>query len=199
MNSKDDKTFTQSELDEIISKRVSREQEKYADYADLKSKVDGYAKLLEEQRIANMTDIEKAQELAKTKETEAETLRKELEGLKDVMRKSRIEGEFAKAAQKAGIEYVDAAMKLADLSAVEVTEEGVKGIDEVVKGLVKTNPFLLKPKAEQKLIGAVSTKQQKANDKSPQELLAIASEKARKSGSMKDKIAYIQLKKNLGL
>lgn len=36
----DDKTFTQAEMDSIIEGRLARERQKYADYDDLKEKME---------------------------------------------------------------------------------------------------------------------------------------------------------------
>lgn len=60
-----EKTFTQTELDEIIAKRIERERKKYADYDDLKSKITEYEKQIEEKRLAEMSEKERAKEIAK--------------------------------------------------------------------------------------------------------------------------------------
>ncbi|MDD6666715.1 MAG: hypothetical protein PUE58_01900 [Lachnospiraceae bacterium] len=65
-------TFTQEQVDAIVKDRLSRERDKYKDYADLKSKAAEYDK----QQEANKTELQKAQE-------QAESLKKELAGLKE--------------------------------------------------------------------------------------------------------------------
>ena len=66
-----ERTFTQAELNQIVSDRLTREQAKYADYADLKAK----AAKLDEIEEANKTELQKANE-------RAEALQGELDGLK---------------------------------------------------------------------------------------------------------------------
>src|SRR5699024_11170633 len=65
-----ERTFTQAELDEIIAKRIERERNKYADYEEIRKKVDQYEKEAEERRLAEMSEKEKAEELAKKYEEE---------------------------------------------------------------------------------------------------------------------------------
>jgi hypothetical protein len=51
-----DKTFTQAELDRVVSDRLRRERDKYSDYDDLKNK----ASKLDEIEQQNQSEIEKA-------------------------------------------------------------------------------------------------------------------------------------------
>lgn len=67
------KTFTQAELEAILSDRLKREREKYKDYADLKKAAEEYQKLRESQ----MSEQEKLQ--AKLAEYERQLLEKERE------------------------------------------------------------------------------------------------------------------------
>ena len=66
-----EKTFTQAELDSIVSDRLQRERSKYADYKALKEKAEAYDKFTE----ANKSELEKANE-------RAAALQKELDDLK---------------------------------------------------------------------------------------------------------------------
>ena len=65
-------TFTQEQVDAIVKDRLSRERDKYKDYADLKNKAAEYDK----QQEASKTELQKAQE-------QAESLKKELAGMKE--------------------------------------------------------------------------------------------------------------------
>lgn len=123
------KTFTQEELDKIVADRLARERkkaEKYSDYDDIKSK------LSEQERLA---------EAAKKHEEEKQALASELEKVRGEIQKERITNEFIKAAT-GKVAYVDAALKLVDLSTVKVEDGKVTGMDEVVENLLKANPFL---------------------------------------------------------
>lgn len=65
------KTFTQDELNAIVSDRVKRANEKYADYEDLKKKATRFDEIQE----ANKSELEKAQEKATALETELNALK----------------------------------------------------------------------------------------------------------------------------
>lgn len=67
----EEKTFTQAEVNQIVSDRLTREQAKFADYTELKAK----AAKLDEIEEANKTELQKAHE-------RAEALQGELDGLK---------------------------------------------------------------------------------------------------------------------
>ena len=66
------KTFTQSELDAIISDRLKRERDKYADYETLKEKARRFDEIEEESK----TELQKAHEKAEKLESELTQLRK---------------------------------------------------------------------------------------------------------------------------
>lgn len=60
------KTFTQSELDQIISERLKREREKYADYDELKGKAEKYDQSVE----AGKSEMQKANEAIENLKTQ---------------------------------------------------------------------------------------------------------------------------------
>lgn len=78
-----DKTFTQTELDQLIKERLERERKKYAGFDDLKAK----AAKLDEIEAAKKTDEEKA--LAKLKELEDKIAEKEAAILKAELREKK--------------------------------------------------------------------------------------------------------------
>lgn len=67
-----EKTFTQAELDAIISDRLKREREKYGDYDALREK----ATRLDEIEEASKTELQKATERAEKLESELTQLKK---------------------------------------------------------------------------------------------------------------------------
>ena len=83
------KTFTQAELDAIVADRLSREKSKYADYADLQKK----AKLYDEAKENEKTELQKAQEKSKK-------LEEELNSLKEA---DKIRGIHEKVAKEKGV------------------------------------------------------------------------------------------------
>ena len=70
-----EKTFSQSELDAIISDRLKREREKYVDYESLKEK----AAKLDEIEEASKSELQKATERAAQLESELTQLRRDAE------------------------------------------------------------------------------------------------------------------------
>lgn len=195
----DEKTFTQSELEDIISKRLERERKKFQDYDDIKKKASEYEKELEEKRLAELSEKERAEEIAKKAEEEKSGLANELEELRQSVKQEKINNEFIKLATNANIQYIDDALKLADLSAVNVNEEGkVEGVDTVIESLVQDKPFLVATKKQTKPIGESTNSNQDTSDKTADQLLKEAAEKAKNSNRIEDKIAYSQLKKQLG-
>ena len=67
-----EKTFTQAELDAIVSERLSREKKKYEGFEELKEK----AKKFDEIEEANKSELEKATERAKALEEELNGMKK---------------------------------------------------------------------------------------------------------------------------
>lgn len=68
----EEKTFTQAELDAIVSDRLKRERSKYEGFEDLKAK----AAKLDELEEANKTELQKATERAQALENELNGLKK---------------------------------------------------------------------------------------------------------------------------
>ena len=77
------KTFTQDEVNHIVSNRVK----KYADYDELKKKADMFDQIEE----ANKTELQKAQDRANSLQTELDALKKasELRDLRDEVSKAK--------------------------------------------------------------------------------------------------------------
>lgn len=194
----EEKTFTQAELDEIIGKKVGKLKSRYADYDEVKAKASEYEAKLEEQRLADLTEKERAEELAKKFEEEKSELQAQLDALRKQSEQEKIRNEFIKVASSAGITYIDDALALSDLSAVKIEEGAVVGVDDAVKALVDNKPFLI-GKQTQKPIGEATNNTQARPDKTAEQLLAELADKARKSGRTEDRVLYAQTKKQLGL
>lgn len=194
------KTLTEDEVNEIVRKRVNKVKEKYSDYDDLKSQLDALLKEKKEREEAELSEMERLKKYLNEKDELVSSLQKELEKLNEMNRKRTIEMAFREKAREAGIAYVDDALRLADLSGVELDGDEVRGIDEIVKQLAEEKPFLLEQKKpQQRAIGGPSNFEQDKNEfKSKEELLKAAAEKAMKSGRIEDRIKYALLKKELG-
>ncbi|CAM3640281.1 hypothetical protein [Mesobacillus zeae] len=194
------KTFTQEELDKIVADRIAREKkklDKYADYDEIKTKASEYEKQLEEKRLAELSEKERLAEIAKKFEAEKSALSAELEATRESMKAEKIRTEFIKVATSNQVAYIDDAFSLADLSAVTIDEDGkVVGMDDAIKALVDNKPFLL-AKKQPTAIGEPTNGTPERTDKTAEQLLHDAAEKARKSGRIEDKMAYATLKAEL--
>lgn len=200
---KEPKTFTQEELDEIVAKRVSREQkklEKFSDYDVLKQELETFRSEKEKQELNKLGEVEKAQKLVEAEKERAATLEQNYNALTEKVRKQAVLMAFTEEARKSNIEYINDAFKLAeaDLSAVEVDENyNVSGIGKIVEKLVADKPFLVKsaPKVD-KDIGNPSNPKPEA-DKTKEQLLEDARMKALRTGRPEDRVAYANLKAEL--
>ncbi|MFL1672191.1 phage scaffolding protein [Paenibacillus dendritiformis] len=195
-----EKTFTQAELDDIVAKRLERERKKYGDYEDLKSKLTEYEREREEKQRAEMTEIERFKSDLEKEQAAKQSLESELTTLRESVKQERIRNAFITAAQAANIAYIDDAWALTDRSGVSVGDDGnIVGIDAVIASLVETKPFLVsqnptKPKTIGDPSGTPPSPQ-----KTSEQMLQEAAEKARASGRLEDQAAYAKLKRELGL
>lgn len=193
------KTFTQAELDEILTKRIERERKKFADYDEIKTKASEYEAQIEAQRLSELSEVEKAQEQARKFEEQLTSLTAQLEAERTKAQQQAIKNEFIKVASGANIIDIDAAIALSDLSAVAIGDDGaVVGVDDVIKTLVENKPYLVAKKTTQPIGSATNSGTSKYVDKSADQLLAEAAQKARKSGRVEDRVAFDKLKRELG-
>ncbi|MDR7001569.1 phage scaffolding protein [Neobacillus niacini] len=195
------KTFTQEEVDKILSERLGRVKSKFADYDDLKTKASEYEKAIEEKRLAELSAQERAEELAKKFEAERNDYANQLKEYQAKVERQQIVNQFIKAAPGANIpaDRIDAALKLADLSAVTIGEDGaVNGLEDVMSALVEQYGFLAESKKPQKPIGEPSNSHRDTSEKTSEQLLREAAEKAKRTQKREDFMAYAALKVQLG-
>ncbi|MEK5396017.1 phage scaffolding protein [Paenibacillus sp. FSL K6-2859] len=150
-----DKTFTQAELDLIVADRLARERkkaEKFADYDELKTKLTALELAEAERAKADLTEAERLTadlEAARIKAQEAEN-----RGTAAITAANRrlINAEFRALAREKNVpaDRLAAALKLADLGATSVDDEGNPvGVKEAVEALIVAEPYLVaetKPK-----------------------------------------------------
>lgn len=194
------KTFTQEDLDKIVADRISRERKKFGDYDELKTKLSDFEKAELARKEAEMTELERYQSQLAEKDGQAQSLTKQLEELHAQVKDAKINNAFIKAAPNANIpaDRIDAALKLADLSAVKIGEDGaIEGLDDVMNALVSQYTFLAKK--SQKPIGEPSNTFVDTAEKTAEQQLREAAEKARITGKIEDKMAYATLKQQLKL
>jgi hypothetical protein len=192
-------TMTQEELDALIGREKGRVKSKYADYNDLKTKLTEFEKAEKERKESEMTELERYQVQLAEKDTTTQSLAKQLEELQSQMQREKIVNAFIKAAPGVNIpaDRIDAALKLADLSAVNIGENGVEGLEDVMNALVTNYSFLAEVKKPQKPIGEATNSLKDTSEKTGEQLLKEAAEKAKRSQKIEDKIAYAALKAQL--
>ncbi|ETT64940.1 hypothetical protein BSK66_07970 [Paenibacillus odorifer] len=150
-----DKTFTQAELDLIVADRLARERkkaEKFADYDELKTKLTALEQAEAERAKSDLTEAERLTadlEAARIKAQEAE---ERGSAAITTANKRLINAEFKALAREMNVpaDRLAAALKLADLGAASVDDEGNPvGVKEAVEALIAAEPYLVaetKPK-----------------------------------------------------
>lgn len=128
-----ERTFSQSEVNTIIGDRISRVRAKFADYDELKAKADAFA----EYEHSQLSELEQAQ----TRVTELEAERDEANANAT---KTLIRAAFIAEAAQAGVAHPEDAYRLAELTSVNVGEDGaITGVAEVVKTLVDAGRLVM--------------------------------------------------------
>lgn len=115
---------------------------------------------------------------------------------KDEEKVSRFEQKFRELAENSNIEYVDDALKLADVSNVYFEGDELRGVEDVVKELAENKPFLLKKKAPI-TIGRPAGRGYDDDNRWDLALLADYAAKAKRTGKMSDRVAYAQMKRKI--
>lgn len=192
--------LTQEEFDAKIAERLARERKKYVDYDELKTKLTALEQAEEERKKAAMSEQERLQtekDAAEKKALEAE------ESAQKVLTSANqrlIKAEFKALAREAGVraDALEDAFKLAELTTVSVDDDGnVEGVSDVITALVAAKPYLAEPtKKEPRNIGGGNNPDPKP-DKTKEQLLTDAADKARKTGRIEDRMAYAALKEEL--
>lgn len=152
-NNKADKTFTQAELDKLVTSRLNRERKNLQKEFDEKQKRE---KMSEEERLkAEKQDAE-------NKATKAiETANNKL-----------IKAEIVMQSAKLNIIDSEAAYALVDKSDINIDDEGnVKGAKEALESLVKNKAYLIKQQVNQGVGDDQSAGKQESNNNSFNDIL----------------------------
>lgn len=127
------KTFTQAQLDAIVKDRLAREQAKFAGFDEIAAK----AAKFDEQEAANKSDLDKANARAEAAEKAAVAAKATVQ---DALKRVAV----TTAAMKANAVDPDAVFALLDQSKVTVADDGtVTGVDDAVKSLLESKPYLV--------------------------------------------------------
>lgn len=145
---KETKTFTQDELNQIVSERVKKERQKFEGFDEIKDKAAKYEKLQEESK----SDLQKAEE-------EAARLKQELDSMKSAEKLRQIKAEVS---AKSGIPE-----SLLTGATEEACEEQAKAIKDFVDKKIeeaKANGYpMVRDGGEVSGHGKASTSQQFAD------------------------------------
>lgn len=197
----DPKLVPQDEVDRIVADRLARERKKFADYDDVKAKLTALEQAEADRKKAELTEAERlAAELEEARK-QAQAAAEARESEKTSANDRIIKAEFKTLARDANIpaDRLAAALKLADLSTVTVDDEGnVVGAGDAVTALIEANPYLV-AQVTPKPIGGSAGGGDPLPDKTKEQLLEAAAEKARKSGRIEDQVAFAKLKRELNL
>lgn len=153
-----EKTFSQAELDEIVAKRLARDRKGREDYDALKAKLAELEQAEVERERAKLSETERLEAEKQAAIEAAEAAKAERDNALSAANTRLINAEFKALARDANIpaNRLAAALKLADLSAVTVDDEGnVVGADAAVKALIEENPYLVE-QTKPKTIGDVT-------------------------------------------
>lgn len=171
----------------------------FEDTETLKSKLAEYKELeeqLAEKNRAEMTEAERLKADLDAKASREAELQSKLEEMQTSMQQEKLNNAFYKEAQKHNITYIDDAMKLADLSEVKVEDGKVIGMEEAISKLATEKPYLVTG-AQAPDVGGASNLDDRQHDRSSEQLLKDAADKARKTGRIEDLAAFSKLKREL--
>lgn len=129
-----EKTFTQAELDKLITERLKREREKHADYDQLKAAAEELAKIKESQ----LSETEKLQKrLAELEQAKAQA--------ETQARETRIKSAIVAAAARLNFNDPIDAYQLVNRALIEFDDAGEpKNADTLVKELAESRKYLIK-------------------------------------------------------
>ena len=135
----------QAHIDALVSERLKRAQGKWADEAKAasdKGTAEAEAKkLAEEKRFSELADKAAKERDAAIAERDAERARVKHLHMREGFREAASAMKLKWATEKASADAF--ALVATEVAALDVTEDGkVKGIDEVLKGLQSTRPYL---------------------------------------------------------
>lgn len=193
--------LTQEEFDAKIAERLARERKKYADYDDLKAERDRMKAEEDKRTLEAMTESERLKAEKDESDRKATEATAAADKKAEAANQRIIRAEFKLLAKEAGMrsDALDDAYTLADKAGISVDDDGnVTGASDVITALLAAKPFLAEPKKEPRKIGEGSGGDDPKPDKTKEQILAAAAEKARQSGRIEDRMAYAALKEDFG-
>ncbi len=132
-----DKTFTQQELDRVVTERLARQKAQFADYDDLRSKASKWQRLEDEQKSAADKMAEKLAVLQRERDEAIQQANDRL-----------LRAAFIAEAALANVAHPEDVFALADVAGVTIDAQGVvHGAAEAVKVVVDAGrvPLVVSP------------------------------------------------------
>lgn len=129
-----ERTFTQADVDRLITERLRRKDEQYADYDQLKEQAQEWQKIQD----AKKSELDKANERLETLQGENAAL---AQRYNDALVRNAV---TTKAAMMGFADPMDA-YRMVTLENVQIDENGeAQGIDDLLKALSESKPYLLR-------------------------------------------------------
>jgi hypothetical protein len=132
------RTYTQEELDRIVTQRVSKSKAQFKNFDELKEKAEQLDKLQAERQ----TDVEKAVSRAEKAEAKARAESAQREDLVRQLQENTVRSEVFRTAATAEIGLdIDDVFRLIDHSSVSISDSGeVSGVAEAISKLAEKYP-----------------------------------------------------------
>lgn len=195
-------TMSQDELNALIGREKGRVKSKYADYDDLKAKLEEFETAAKKREESELTQIELLQKQREEALKQAEELAQTNQAVVEKANQRLIKSEFRLLAKEIGVrsDALDDAFLLVDKSEIQVDEDGnVAGVQEALEALKKSKAYLFGSKEYADPTPGQREAKRESSKAMAQDKLKDLQEKARKSGRIEDRIAYAEFKKQLGL
>ncbi|MGG1644144.1 hypothetical protein ACIFQM_23280 [Paenibacillus sp. NRS-1782] len=139
-------------------------------------------------------EIPEEQSQDTTWEDERAELTQRLESLTSELHSQRVSNAFYRKARAAGVDDPDALAGIVNLSAVTFDDAGqAQGIDEILTAFTSA----AKPKEPRTIGGPFAPNYGERAEKTSEQRLATAAEKARRTGRPEDMVAYMDIKRKL--
>src|SRR5690606_39407632 len=107
-------------IQKAVQERLARERKKYEGFDTMKSELEELRKFKEEQELASLSELEKLQKQIEAERQEKENYLSQFSHLEEQLKQERLHSTFKEKAREKGIKYVDDALKLSDLSQLEL-------------------------------------------------------------------------------
>jgi len=136
-----ERTFSQADVDRIVKERLGREQARTADYDELKKAAEELSGL----KDADLSEQEKLKKRIAEMEQAQTEWDAQAKAAAEKVNEKLLRAEVRVVAATMNFIKPEQAYKLADLTSVEIDEDGqVKGVKKALEALVKDNQHLIK-------------------------------------------------------